>query len=302
MNIVSIISVNYNQPKVTVEFLRSVRCAASQNKVEMIIVDNGSRENHEATFREVYPNLVYIRSDENLGFAGGNNLGILQATGDYVLFLNNDTEVTANMIDILVNEFSDNPDIGLLSPLILYYDDKNTIQYAGYSKMNYLTARNSGQAPKNNSFNYSQETSFIHGAAMMCRMKDLKEVGLMEENYFLYYEELDWCEKFRKAGKKMWFTAKTYIYHKESISVGKESPIKTYFMHRNRMLFIRKNTTMSNSLMFSLYYVLLATPRSIFRYCLDGRLDLIPWVLRAIAWNLTNRKDSKVLGFKVSQS
>src|SRR5690606_8499655 len=125
-------------------------------------------------------------------------------------------ELTPYMIDMLIDEFESNPEIGLLSPLILYYHDKDLVQYAGFSEMNYLTARNKGignNEKDQNQYNASYETGFIHGAAMMCRRRDLEQVGLMEENYFLYYEELDWCEKFRKAGKKIWFTGRAKIYH-----------------------------------------------------------------------------------------
>src|SRR5690606_22519583 len=225
---------------VTLDFLRSVSQNTERNSVEVILVDNGSYENFERAFKAVYPDLVYIRSEKNLGFAGGNNLGIRQASGEYLLFLNNDTELVEGFVETLIREFHVHPEIGLLSPLILYFDDKTKIQYAGFSEMNYLTCRNKGignQETNLNQHDRSQETGFIHGAAMMCRRDDLKKVGLMEENYFLYYEEIDWCEKFKKAGKKIWFTGRTKIYHKESISVGKESSLKTYFMHRNRMLY-----------------------------------------------------------------
>src|SRR5690606_26637230 len=92
----------------------------------------------------IYPNLVYIRSEQNLGFAGGNNLGINVAKGDYLLLLNNDTEITNNLLETLTAEFDINPDIGILSPLILYFDLPDVIQYAGFSPMNYLTCRNKG--------------------------------------------------------------------------------------------------------------------------------------------------------------
>src|SRR5690606_36923058 len=128
------------------------------------------------------------------------NLGVKKAKGDFLLFLNNDTELTTDLISTLIDEFHQNPRIGLLSPLIIYFDDKSKIQYAGYSDMNYLTARNRGIGSKEdnwNQYNSSYKTGFIHGAAMMCRREDLLNVGLMEENYFLYYEEIDWCEKFK---------------------------------------------------------------------------------------------------------
>lgn len=301
MALTSIISVNYNQPQVTLEFLRSVANNTKKDKVELILVDNGSKMDHGISFKEIYPDLKYIRSEKNLGFAGGNNLGIQEASGDFLLFLNNDTELIENFVETLVDEFIKNPGIGLLSPLIVYFDDKTKVQYAGFNPMNYLTGRN--RRPLRPKFNLnqdnrSQETGFIHGAAMMCRRDDLKKVGLMEENYFLYYEEIDWCEKFKKAGKKIWFTSKTKIYHKESASVGRESSLKTYFMHRNRMLYIRKNTTSINTMLFSIYYILVASPKAIIKYYLNDRKDLIPWVVKAIVWNLTNPKDSDTLGFK----
>ncbi|SMC96242.1 glycosyltransferase family 2 protein [Pedobacter africanus] len=303
MNITSIITVNYNQPAVTIDFLKSVRANTDQNNVEVILVDNGSVENHEAAYRAAYPALVYIRSEENLGFAGGNNLGIRVAKGDYLLLLNNDTEISDNLVTAMVAEFEEHPEIGLLSPLILYYENPGVIQYAGFTPMNYMTCRNEGigSFAKNNGQydNDSRETAYCHGAAMMCRRTDLGQVGLMAENFFLYYEELDWCEKFKKAGKKIWFTGKTKIYHKESMSVGKESNIKTYFMTRNRMLFIRRNTGPLNTLFFSLYFILIAASKQMVLYLMKGRGDLVKWVIKGLWWNFTHSKNSNELGFKI---
>jgi len=299
----SIISVNFNQPAVTVDFLKSIQLHTSPSEVELILVDNGSAEDHRADFLAAYPGLIYIRSEQNLGFAGGNNLGINKASGDYLLLLNNDTEITANLIPVLSNELERNPDIGLVSPLLLYYDAPEVIQYAGFSEMNYLTCRNSvigGMELNEGQYDgESRETAFCHGAAMMCRRADLETVGLMEDQFFLYYEELDWCEKFKRAGKKIWFTGRTYVFHKESMSVGKESRIKTYFMTRNRMLFIRRNTGLLNTLLFSIYYIGLACPKQVFLYLKKGRRDLIKWVFLGISWNLNNSKDSAKLGFKI---
>jgi len=303
MKLTSIITVNFNQPAVTIEFLNSVKQHAKQDEVEVIVVDNGSKEDHGDAFQKAYTGLVYIRSDKNLGFAGGNNIGIEQAKGDYLLLLNNDTEITNNLIDVLKAELDRDSTIGLVSPLIIYYQDPDIIQYAGFTEMNYLTCRNAGigSFEKNNGQydNDSRQTAFIHGAAVMCRKADLEKTGLMDERYFLYYEELDWCERFKRAGKKIWFTGKTKIYHKESISVGKESIIKTYFMTRNRMLFIRKNTGWLNTILFSIYYILVACGKQAYLYLKKGRKDLLKWLLHGIGWNLTHSKDSSYLGFKI---
>ena len=304
MKSVSIVTVNFNQHQVNLDFLESIKTNYPKNyNVEVIFVDNGSSHQFEKEYKSLFPELIYIRSEENLGFAGGNNLGIAKATGDYLLLLNNDTEITPGFIDTIVNELEQNPEIGLLSPLILYYDQPNTIQYAGFTEMNYITCRNEGignrQINTGQFDDESRETGFCHGAAMICRKADLLKAGLMADEFFLYYEELDWCEKFKKSGKKIWFTGKAKIYHKESISVGKESIIKTYFMTRNRMLFIRRNTTIFNTVLFSIYYIFIACSKQIITYLLKGRNDLVKWVIKGVLWNFTNKTNSKNLGIKI---
>ncbi|MDN3585376.1 glycosyltransferase family 2 protein [Pedobacter aquatilis] len=304
MKSVSIVTVNFNQRQVNIDFLKSIKEHPSENyKIEIILVDNGSNEQFEDEYRAIFPELLYIRSDKNLGFAGGNNLGINVASGDYLLLLNNDTEITSGFIDTMVKELEQNPEIGLLSPLILYHDATNTIQYAGFTDMNYLTCRNKGIGSMEiNTGQYdgdSRETGFCHGAAMLCRKIDLATAGLMAEEFFLYYEELDWCEKFKKSGKKIWFTGKAKIYHKESMSVGKESAVKTYFMTRNRMLFIRRNTNLLNTVLFSFYYIFIACTKQVIAYLLKGRKDLIKWLIKGLTWNFTNKINSKTLGIKI---
>ena len=302
MDSVSIITVNYNQPEATVELLLSLIKYSTKN-VEIIVIDNASIVNHELEFKGIIPNLIFIRTEVNLGFAGGNNLGINLAKGDFIFLLNNDTEVPDGCLETMITEFKSNTKIGLLSPLILYHDDKSIIQYAGFTTLNYLTARNAqiGQFEKNTGQydNVSYETGFCHGAAVMCRKADLLKAGIMDESYFLYYEELDWCEKFKRIGKTINFTGKTFIYHKESLSVGKESILKTYFMSRNRMLFIRKNTNFFNTFLFSIYYVLFACSKMIFNYLKNGRKNLALYVIKALWWNFTHSKNSKSLGFKI---
>lgn len=306
MKKVSIITVNYHQPEITVDFLNSIKANTCNSEVQVILIDNGNPTNQEGMYLAVYPDLIYIQSVENLGFAGGNNLGVQAATGEFILFLNNDTEISGNLIDVLVEELRANPTIGLISPLILYFDDPCIVQYAGFTNMNYFTCRNRGIGSmtqnKGQYDNDSRETSFCHGAAMMCRSADLRTSGLMEELYFLYYEELDWCEKFRRSGKKIWFTGRTKIFHKESMSVGKESAIKTFFMTRNRMLFIRRNTGLLTTIIFTFYYVLIASSRQVLQYFLKGRRDLVPYVFKALLWNFTNKKNSDNLGFKFKNS
>ena len=305
MKSVSIITVNFNQFQVNIDFLKSIKKHPYNGALEIIFVDNGSLEEHEAVYREIFPNLIYIRSEKNLGFAGGNSLGVAVAKNKYLLFLNNDVEISENFIGAMVSKMDINPQIGLLSPLILYFDDPTIIQYAGFSKMNYITCRNKGigfrEVNKQQYASDDRETGYCHGAAMMCRNADLTEVGNMAENYFLYYEELDWCERFRKAGKKIWFIGNTHIYHKESISVGKDSRLKSYFMTRNRMLFIRKNTSLVNTIFFYCYFIAVASLKQVLIYLIKDRKDLAKCILNGILWNFTHSKESSNLGFKTTR-
>lgn len=303
MALTSIITVNFHQAEVTIDLLKSVAQFYSPEEVEVIIVDNGAEHNIASVFQPHFAHITYIQSKENLGFAGGNNLGIEQAKGDYIFLLNNDTEIPAGCIETMIAELDANEKIGLLSPLLLYFDQKDLVQYAGFTPMNYLVARNAyvGQFEKNaGQFdNQTYQTGFCHGAAVMCRKTDLQKAGLMDETYFLYYEELDWCEKFMQIGKQIWFTGKTHVYHKESISVGKASPLKIYFNTRNRMLFIRKNTNLPNTVLFSIYFTFIACPKAVLKFLLNRQPELAKWTIKGLWWNYTHRKNSRDLGYKV---
>ena len=303
MFLISIITVNFNQPEATIELLRSIDLHYPNASLEVILVDNGSKENYENKFKSVKKDINYIRSEQNLGFAGGNNLGIAAASGKYLFLVNNDTEFTPDLMETLVKTLDENPRIGMISPKINYFDDQSIIQYAGFTEMNYYTCRNSciGQFEKDNG-QYDQivaPTGYVHGAAMMIRKEVLPKSGLMAENFFLYYEEMDWCEQVKKAGYEIWINTNALIYHKESLSVGKNSALKEYFMNRNRILFIRRNAKLQQRLFFYVYFVLFVTPRNLLKYIKKKEFNFIPVLLRAIGWNLTNKVNSKKLGYSL---
>jgi GT2 family glycosyltransferase len=119
----------------------------------------------------------------------------------------------------------------------------------------------------------------------------------MAENFFLYYEELDWCERIKKAGFEIWMNTNACIYHKESISVGQRSALKEYFMNRNRILFERKNASVYERWLFYIYFILIVTPRNILFYIEQREAQFIPVLLKAIWWNVTNKKNSNYLGY-----
>ncbi|WP_069657823.1 glycosyltransferase family 2 protein [Arcticibacter eurypsychrophilus] len=305
MKKVSVITVNYNQPEVTETMLKSIFRLNKYANLEIIVVDNGSRDDPTPKWRQNHPSsITFIRSQINLGFAGGNNLAAAVATGDYLFFVNNDTEFTEGLIESLVYILDRNPKVGIISPKIKYFDDPSTIQYAGFSEMNYFTARNKCiGAFEKDAGQYDHltgKTGFIHGAAMMITRSAIDAAGLMSEIFFLYYEEMDWCERIKAAQYEVWIEPKAVIYHKESMSVGKKSALKEYFMNRNRILFIRRNTTNFTKWIFYVYFSLLVFPRNMLKYYKEKRPDLASQFMEAIKWNIRNNKNSTVLGYPIN--
>ena len=302
--LVSIVTVNFNQPQVTEALLKSLKEVNTYDNIEIIVVDNGSKTDPVPEWKHKYPDIIFIRSEENTGFAGGNNLGIKYTKGDYLFLINNDTEVTSTLIRQLTNTMAGNPGIGIISPKIHYYDHPGMLQYAGYTDMNYYLARNAciGQfeEDKGQYDALSGKTGYAHGAAMMVRRTAMDKAGMMPENYFLYYEELDWCDRIKKAGYEIHTNLNALIYHKESVSVGKKSALKEYFMNRNRILFIRKNTSMLTFIIFCCYFMVTVFPRNILHYLLQKETQFIPVFLRAITWHFTNKTDSTNLGYTLN--
>lgn len=293
---VSIITINYNQLAVTCEMLDSVR-KLSYPHLEIILVDNASQTNPQTIFEARYPEVRFVRSEENLGFSGGNNLGIRVAQGDYLFLVNNDTELQEGSIEQLLALFEAIPNLGVVSPLICYFPDEKTehkeiIQYAGTTAVNDYTARNStiGWMEENKGQYASPvSTPYAHGAAMMLPRKVIEQVGLMPESFFLYYEELDWCEQIRRAGFEVYVEPRAKIYHKESVSVGKLSTLKTYYLTRNRIFFMRRNRGALALILFSFFLTFFTIPKNVLLYLIKGEWAHLNVFLRAIWWNISRQ-------------
>ncbi len=288
--LVSIITINYNNADITAALIESLR-KVSYPAVEIIVVDNGSTENPNS-IKDRYPFVNLVKTGKNLGFAGGNNVGFQSARGDYFLMLNNDTEVDPHFIEPLLERLESDPHIGAVSSKLIYYGSNEIIQYAGSTPINQFTGRNKyiGQKERDHGqYNYCRPTHYGHGAAMMIPRRVLEKVGLMADLYFLYYEELDFCERLRKAGYTIWYSGRSKVYHKESMSVGKESPLKTYYMTRNRLLFLRRNSK-GISLAASLaFFTFISVPKNTIGYISKKRFDLLKAFLSGYIWNWQNK-------------
>ncbi len=286
---VSIITINYNSENETLDLLKSLSNVTYSN-IEIIVIDNQSTVKPSAELVN-YPGIKFIQSESNLGFAGGNNLGIQVATGDFILLLNNDTEVVEGFLEPLIQAFRENSDVGIVSPKIVFHNRGEIIQFAGFSPIHPITARGFsigyGQVDEQQ-YNKSGYTNRAHGAAMMFSRKVLDVVGLLPEVYFLYYEEMDYCEIVKRAGFKIWYESQSKIYHKESMSVGKHGKIKAYYMHRNRLLYVRRNSVGINKLLAMCYVVAIAYPKEFLLYCKKGQWSNASQIIRGLFWNLTH--------------
>lgn len=290
--LVSIITVNYNQTQVTRELLKSLR-QVSYPAIEVILVDNASADASIALLKEEFPEITYIQTGKNLGFAGGNNVGIRAAKGSLIMLLNNDVEVPSGFLEPIVDVFEKNPGVGMASPKVLYPDGK-TIQYAGAVGIKPLTGRgrriglfeqDSGQ------YDHIGKTDLGHGAALMIRRSVIDEVGLMPELYFLYYEEHDWCEQVKRKGYQMFYVGSSSVIHKESMSTGgDDSYLKVHYLNRNRLLFMRRNFKGLAYLVGVVFLFMFAIPKKIITYLGRGKPTLIKALFDGIAWNLSNPK------------
>ena len=287
---VSIITVNFNQSGVTMDLCESLR-KITYDKIEIVVVDNGSQNDNPKVIKEKYPEIILIETGENLGFAGGNNAGISKASGDYFLFLNNDTEVEAGFLEPLVEMMEEDESIGMICPKIRFHHTPDTIQFAGYTPMNPYTVQNhliGYRQVDTGQHDQIRETNFGHGAAMMVSRKVAEEVGLMADIFFLYYEELDWGHRIRKAGYKIMFNYQSLVYHKESISTGKMSPLKIHYINRNRIVFMRRNYSGLKFFAGFLFQTFAAFPKNLLMFLIKGQFKLAGAFLKAYTWNMKN--------------
>lgn len=289
----SIITVNYNGMDDTSALLDTI---PQTDGVEVIVVDNGSRGDEASVIQQRYPWITVVRSPKNLGFAGGNNLGIKAAHGKYLYFINNDTLLEERekrkedrgkrLFQPLIDRLESDAHIGAVCPKIRFSWDNNPIQYAGYTPLSSVTLRNQpigfGE-DDHGQHDTPHPTPYAHGAAMMVKREAIEKAGLMPECFFLYYEELDWSMMIRRAGYNIWYEPACTIFHKESKSTGQNSPLRTYYITRNRFLFAKRNIKSPKRFLTYCYLVLLVMPRDILKNLFKRQVKQAKAVLKGAA-------------------
>ena len=283
--LLSIITINYNGQKDTCELIESL--PLEDKSIEVIVIDNASAQDEATIIEERYPQVKIIRSKKNLGFAGGNNLGIKAAKGKYLFFLNNDTLLKPQTSDIrsLISRLETSPKIGMVCPKIRFTWGNQLIQFAGYTPLTPITMRNKaigcGEVD-HGQFDTPHLTPYAHGAAMMIKREVIEKAGLLPECYFLYYEELDWSMMIRRVGYDIWYEPACTVFHKESQTTGQNSPLRTYYITRNRLLFAQRNQQAMAKYITYLYLISIVAIRDILKYAFQQRWDLVRATIRGV--------------------
>ena len=245
---VAIVILNWNGWSDTLACLASVAGLTYQN-YRVIVVDNGSEDDSLSHLRKfVAPfALTLIETGRNLGYAGGNNVGVRTALANgahFILILNNDTTVAPDLLEQLICAADTHPRAGVFGARLFYASDPTRIWFDG-ARWNSQSMRLSwpGQGACETDLPTSiKETDYVCGAALFFRAEAAQQIGLLDEAFFLVWEEVDWCFRARKAGWQNLVVPAAKVWHKIGVSFGDESsPLRTYFSIRNEMLWASRH-------------------------------------------------------------
>jgi GT2 family glycosyltransferase len=243
---ISIIVVNWNNAS------DSIACIASLRKIQyasfdIILVDNGSHDGSADAICETAQDITCLRNDRNLGFAGGNNVGIEYALAqgtDAVLLLNNDTIVDPEILNAFDEASDAQSDVGFLAAKIYYHDDPTRL-WMGLPHWNPDACRfehdGINEIDDGKRFTTITEVAYACGCALFAPATTLRRIGLMELSYFCYFEEVDWCLRAADQGLRSYYVPNAKVWHKVSAtSGGNQAPIIKYYRTRNQLLLARR--------------------------------------------------------------
>lgn len=242
---VYVIVLNWNGKEDTLDCLKSLRSTNYEN-YKVVLVDNGSEDDSVAAVRQNFPEVEIVETGKNLGFAGGNNVGMeyaIKQGADYLFLINNDTNVHPDYLKELVEVAESDPKIGAAGSKIYYYSEPERIWWAG-GKVNWL--KNKGEhigldEMDKGQYDETREVDYMTGCALLVKREVVEKIGVLEDDYFLYYEDTDYSLRIKNAGYKVVYVPKSKIYHKVSRSTKPGSPSYIYYHTRNGLVNARRN-------------------------------------------------------------
>jgi len=282
---VAILLINWNNEPDTAECLDSCLKLDYAN-FRIIVVDNGSVDDSGTRLKKRFPDVEVIKTGSNLGFSGGNNVGIRHALSlgaEYIWLLNNDTVVDSAALSTLVGMAENDRTIGMVGSKIHYHDAPSKIWYAGAwldKRYPYRSSHRGLNEEDRGQYDLAGETGYVSGCSLLATKRMIEKVGLLDDDLFLYYEDIDWNARAVKKGWKAVYCPSSLVFHKVSISIGgMDSPRMKYYLARNLLYFIRHNfpETFLQAVLFDLYEnVLVAVKKRNFRaagYAIRGIFD-----------------------------
>jgi GT2 family glycosyltransferase len=243
---VAIVVLNWNGKADTLACLRSLT-KLTYPEISLVVVDNGSVDDSVLSIRTAFPGLTVLETGANLGFAEGNNVGIRHAMAhgaDYVLLLNNDTEVAPDLIEALLDAHRQFPRAGVIGPKMYYFDDPCRIWYAGglWDEGGQCFQQRGDGERDHGQYDTAGPTEYVVGCAMFIPRGVVEHIGLLESKFFLNYEEIDFGTRATAAGYELVYAPRGRLWHKVSASFGgAESPLKVYYTFRNRLLWAHRH-------------------------------------------------------------
>ena len=253
MPFVSVIIVNYNGSHLLKECLESLS-RQTYTDFEIIVVDNGSTDGSVELVKNHFPEVHILVNETNLGYGEGNNRGIMHSKGRYVVLLNNDTKVHHCWLEELIKVAEEDSSIGMCASKILNYDNPEIIDNTGLLMYPDGLARGRGRLEKDRGQYDTLEEVFIpSGCAALYRREMLEEIGLFDEDFFLYLDDVDIGLRARLAGWKCIYVPDAIVYHKYSATTEPYSPLKAYLVERNRIWIVIKYFPLRMILMSPFY-------------------------------------------------
>lgn len=289
MKKVAIIILNYRNSKDTIECVESLE-KISYKDFEIIIVDNDSKDDSVGILNDKFKGKhIILESKKNGGFAYGNNIGIkyaLKNKADYVLLINNDTTVEEDFLDVLVETAERDKNAGIATGLIMNYYDKDKIWYnGGEIDWNKFYGYHLNERGNFNISEEEKEITFATGCLMLIKKEVFKSAGYLPEEYFMYYEDVDFCAMVKERGYKIIYNSKSKIYHKVSASSGEEeSPFAIEWNTKNRIKFYKKYKNINGGISKNLFPIFFYTTRvlKIVQYLKEQRIDKVKSLKKGI--------------------
>ena len=239
-----ILLLNWNGKKETLECLGSLQKVDYPN-FQQVVIDNGSSDDSVAVIRQNYPHIPLLENRANLGFAGGNNPGIewaLRHHAEWILLLNNDTIVDPHFLNAFMAAAKEEPKAHILGAKILSYDKPEIIDHlGGFWRPEIAEFRCADSGTLDHPYLQMREVDYVCGAALLMHRSVPETIGLLEPNFFLFWEETDFCTRAKRAGFGVWTAPEAKIWHKVSASFIGGKPHMHYFWWRSRLLWIERN-------------------------------------------------------------